>query len=358
MPKAGNSRKRQAAHHSSDESDNSAAENYNAADLAEVEQLIKQHRAAAEQEENSMADDKTEVETKTNNNPHKRSRTREYFNNTSGLLSKLNEISLPSEWPWLETLQITAAQPLILPDVHDDLARESQFYLQSLTAVQSAITQLKSQKIPYLRPADYFAEMIKPDKQMARIKDSLLLESKKMESVEQRKQQKEAKKFAKQVQTQKLQDKHKEKKQNMEQAKKFRGKPGQNNLNSGGGEEEMKSTLPGYSDLKKAQSKVQLDKRENHFNKKKARKDAKYGHGGKKKHVKSNTRDSTDDSSAFSNKRNKSNFSDFGAEKPGRRSHSNKGNAGGAGNRNKNGSSFVVKNKRPGKESRTRSNKF
>ena len=49
-------------------------------------------------------------------------------------------------------------------------------YTCSLRGVHQAVEQLNAARISYLRPTDYFAEMIKPDQQMNKIKDTLLRE--------------------------------------------------------------------------------------------------------------------------------------------------------------------------------------
>ena len=42
----------------------------------------------------------------------------------------------------------------------------------TLGGVNTALAKLKQNAIPYRRPADFFAEMIKPDSQMAKVASS------------------------------------------------------------------------------------------------------------------------------------------------------------------------------------------
>jgi hypothetical protein len=43
----------------------------------------------------------------------------------TGLKQKLEDIMLPREWPWIETLATTSVTPLNLEDHTDDLKREA-----------------------------------------------------------------------------------------------------------------------------------------------------------------------------------------------------------------------------------------
>ena len=63
---------------------------------------------------------------------------------------------------------------------------------------------MQSSGVPYLRPDDYFAEMVKSDDHMRRIKESLLFEQRKMAAVEQRKKNREQQRFGKQLKAAKI----------------------------------------------------------------------------------------------------------------------------------------------------------
>ena len=108
-------------------------------------------------------------------------------------------------FPWVETLHVTSVAPSIVPDVHDDIQRELALYLsslqvvflliflpyprsnlnivicsmcsynQGLSAVVEARDRLNELGVPYKRPTDYYAEMLKSDDHMRRVKCVVLL---------------------------------------------------------------------------------------------------------------------------------------------------------------------------------------
>jgi len=74
--------------------------------------------------------------------------------------------------PWPETMSIVSSNPLPFGspgsdgspnDIHDDLKRELAFYNTALDAVLQARIQCGEYSIPFTRPSDFFAEMIKSD---------------------------------------------------------------------------------------------------------------------------------------------------------------------------------------------------
>ena len=68
-------------------------------------------------------------------------------------------------------------------------------------------------KFPFTRPSDYFAEMIKSDAHMERIRQRLLDESASIKKSEDKRKEREGKKFGKQVQIEKLKEREKSKKE-------------------------------------------------------------------------------------------------------------------------------------------------
>lgn len=137
------------------------------------------------------------------------------IDNVVGLRRKLKELELPPEWPWIERCSFTSkeAGDEIVPDVHDDLAREASFYRSTLSAVKSAVEQLDQSGIPYKRPRDFYAEMVKTDAHLARVKQVLLGERRRMDAVADRKKQRDLKKFAKRKRASVLADKAKAKRE-------------------------------------------------------------------------------------------------------------------------------------------------
>jgi flagellar biosynthesis GTPase FlhF len=103
-----------------------------------------------------------------------------------------------------------------LPDsiAMNDLEREAVFMEQTAQSASQVIAALHKLGIPYRRPDDYFAEMVKDDKHMEKIQGKLLEEKERLQRIQKRKEEKEAAKQAKQLQV----EREKQKKQ---QAKKF-----------------------------------------------------------------------------------------------------------------------------------------
>ena len=141
--------------------------------------------------------------------------------NRSGLDAARAQIE-ERDLPWVERLDIVATEKLEIPDVHDDLQRELAFYEQTLAAVKEARERLKTQGVGWKRPDDFFCEMIKSDSHMAKVKDKLIFEQKKMEAFEQRKERQAQKKFSKARQADQVAEKSAAKKESIEALNKWR----------------------------------------------------------------------------------------------------------------------------------------
>lgn len=142
------------------------------------------------------------------------------INNTVALTAALKRIALPtSKLPFSEHQSITTSEPISIPDVSDDLNRELVFYSQSLSAVQGSRKLLKAEGVPFTRPTDYFAEMVKADEHMAKIKAKLIDEAASKKASADARKQRDLKKFGKQVQVAKLQERDKERKQTLDKIK-------------------------------------------------------------------------------------------------------------------------------------------
>lgn len=139
------------------------------------------------------------------------------INNQAALSTSLSRIALPlSSIPFSAHQSITSATPTSIPDIDDDLNRELAFYAQALSAVKSARKQLKSEGAPFARPADYFAEMVKSEEHMGRVKQRLVDDAAAKKASSEAKRQRDLKKFGKAVQVAKLQERDKAKKDTME----------------------------------------------------------------------------------------------------------------------------------------------
>lgn len=145
------------------------------------------------------------------------------IDNHTALLSSLNRISLPSDSsvPFVTHLSVVSSKPTSdsIPDIQDDLQRELAFYSQSLEAAKKGRAQLLKEKVPFTRPGDYFAEMVKSDDQMGKVKDRLVEEATSKKAAAEARKLRDLKKFGKQVQVAKEQDRAKQKRETLDKIK-------------------------------------------------------------------------------------------------------------------------------------------
>lgn len=139
------------------------------------------------------------------------------INNTTALLSAHKRIALPlSNLPFSAHQSVTSSDPTFIRDINDDLNRELAFYKQSLSAVQEARRLLKAEGIPFSRPADYFAEMVKSDEHMGRVRQKLVDVAASKKAAAEARKQRDLKKFGKQVQVEKRQERERAKRETLE----------------------------------------------------------------------------------------------------------------------------------------------
>ena len=139
------------------------------------------------------------------------------INNTSALLQAQKSIApMLSNLPFSEQQTITSGEPSTIPDINDDLNRELAFYKQSLDAVREARILLKKEGVPFSRPTDYFAEMVKSDEHMGKIKEKMTDEAANKKAAAEARKQRDLKKFGKQVQVAKLQERDKAKRDTLD----------------------------------------------------------------------------------------------------------------------------------------------
>ncbi|KAK9178655.1 hypothetical protein WN943_027848 [Citrus x changshan-huyou] len=248
--------------------------------------------------------------------------------NRDGLEEKLQDISWPENAGWIHKLAIDIDQEQEV-DVNDDLKREASFYTQALEGTRQAFEKLQSMGLPFLRPADYYAEMVKSDAHMEKVKRRLLSEQKEIEEAAERKKAREAKKLAKEIQVQKTKERAKQKKEEIESVKKWRKQrqqsgfagevdKGELDLAFEGGKsfERSNKKRPGVSPGDRSGGKARKsgggDSGKGKKKKNRDFRNSKFGFGGKKSMKKQNTSDTTDDLRGFSkgdgagNKRRKS----------------------------------------------------
>lgn len=237
--------------------------------------------------------------------------------NRDGLLDKLEDISWPENVEWINKLSIDIDQEKEV-DVNDDLARELSFYTQALEGTRQAYKKLQSMGIPFLRPSDYYAEMVKTDSHMEKVKGRLLAEKKQIEEAEERRKAREAKRIAKEVQAQKLKERAKQKKEGIESVKKWRKQRQQSGFSQDNKEADEMSfafedgktfaksnkrrpgVAPGDRSGGKARQGGGNWKKGAEKNKKKRDfKNSKFGFGGRKSLKKQNNAETTDDFRSF-----------------------------------------------------------
>lgn len=141
------------------------------------------------------------------------------INNTAALTRAYKSIALPASLPFSANQTITSAEAVEIKDIEDDLGRELAFYKQSLEAVTQARALLKKEGVPFSRPADYFAEMVKSDEHMGKIKKKLVDDAASKKASAEARKQRDLKKFGKQVQIAKLQERDKAKRDTLDKIK-------------------------------------------------------------------------------------------------------------------------------------------
>ncbi|KAI1025349.1 hypothetical protein LB504_012624 [Fusarium proliferatum] len=287
---------------------------------SEIAKLAAEKKAAAQEEEEEeeeededeedipMSDlEDLEDEDKEDIIPHQRLT----INNTTALLAALNRISIPTD----KSVPFATHQSIIstdltseaIPDVSDDLQRELAFYSQSLEAARSARKLLRKENVPFSRPKDYFAEMIKEDAHMEKVKAKLVEEASNKKAAQEARKLRDLKKFGKQVQVAKLQERQKAKRETLEKIKNLKRKRSETggagldtkeaDIFDVGVEKEMKGHNP-----RAGAGRGQVGAGANH---KRAKKNEKYGFGGKKRHAKSGDAMSSGDLSGFDPKKMK-----------------------------------------------------
>ncbi|KAJ6194897.1 eukaryotic rRNA processing protein EBP2-domain-containing protein [Bipolaris maydis] len=222
------------------------------------------------------------------------------INNTAALTAALHRIQLPySKLAFSEHQSVTTDEPVEIPDVEDDLNRELAFYKQCLSSVKEARQKLKKEGVPFSRPADYFAEMVKSDEHMGKIKQKLIDAAAGKKAAAEARKQRDLKKFGKQVQVAKMQERAKEKRDTMEKINTLKRKRQGADITSTN-EEDLFDVAATAEDSKSDRRAGRGGADGKAFNAKRQKKDAKYGFGGKKRHSKSNDAQSSADGRGFS----------------------------------------------------------
>ncbi|KAI0772245.1 eukaryotic rRNA processing protein EBP2-domain-containing protein [Irpex lacteus] len=249
-------------------------------------------------------------------------------------LDRIREtIKLDPSMPWTETLVVSYPETIDV-DVDDDLNRELAIYKQALHGAQLAKTLAAKHNLPFTRPADYFAEMVKSDAHMERIRQRLLDEGATIKRSEEKRKEREGKKYGKQVQMEKLKERERSKKDMEERLKglkrKRKGALDNTQEDDDGFDVAVEDAI---SDRPNKRSRGGADRGRGHLSR--SSRDKKFGFGGPGRRSKENTKESTDD---FEPRR-------------GRSSRGGRGGRGGAGRGGRGGARGGSK-PRPGKSKR------
>lgn len=198
-------------------------------ELDDDEEEEEEEEQEEEEEEEDVPLSEAELDDDADVVPH----TKLTINNTAALKESLARIELPwSTLPFNEGQTITFHSKVEddITDIYDDTQRELQFFKQGLDAAHEARKKLLELKIPFSRPMDYFAEMVKTDEHMDRLKTKLVEEASESKAREEARRQRKLKKFGKQVQHETLQQRQKEKRDTLEQIKSLKKKRKNNEM--------------------------------------------------------------------------------------------------------------------------------
>ncbi|KAA1474755.1 eukaryotic rRNA processing [Dentipellis sp. KUC8613] len=211
-------------------------------------------------------------------------------NNKIALERIRDTIKLDPSMPWTETLAVSYPESIDV-DVNDDLNRELAFYKQALHSANAARKLAAKHALPFTRPADYFAEMVKTDAHMERIRQRLLDENADIKRSEEKKREREGKKFGKQVQMEKLKERERSKKEMEERLKslKRKRKGALDNAEAEGNDAFDVAVEDAISDRPSKRGKGDGERKLP-----RTARDKKYGFGGPGRRAKQNTKDSTD----------------------------------------------------------------
>ena len=160
----------------------------------------------------SMSDDEDIV-------PHQRLT----INNTAALSAARSRISIARpKMPFEAHNSLISSLPpvsSVVNDPDDDLTRELEFYRMAKDAATKAKTTLTKAGVPFTRPPDYFAEMVKSDEHMGLVKKKNYEEAAGKKAAAEARAMRDAKKFGKKVQQAKEQERAKEKRETLDKIK-------------------------------------------------------------------------------------------------------------------------------------------
>lgn len=148
-------------------------------------------------------------------------RVRQTINNKEGLLAALRRFALdtnPKTVPFAFHQSVVSSKntEASIPSIDDDLQRELAFMNQALEAARQGRALLRKEGVPFTRPTDYFAETVRSDETMQKVKAKLVEEATAKKAAAEARKQRDLKKFGKQVQVQKQLERQKQKRETLE----------------------------------------------------------------------------------------------------------------------------------------------
>ncbi|ODV95652.1 hypothetical protein PACTADRAFT_3342 [Pachysolen tannophilus NRRL Y-2460] len=279
---------------------------------SEVEEEEDNEEQKDEQNEDDEEDDVALSEVEVDSDADIVPYTKLTINNLAALKDSLARIQLPwSKHSFEEHQSVTSTEKIEpqVKDIYDDTQREVAFYKQGLEAAITGRKELLKLKIAFSRPLDYFAEMIKSDEHMEKLKQKLVKEAIAKKATEDSKKQRHLKKFGKQVQNATLQERQKEKRETLEKIKSLKKKRQGNEISNDDFDIAIEEATAAKEEYKDKHDKNGRGKPNN----KRLAKNAKYGSGGMKRFKRKNDAASSADISGFSSKKMKTSS---GGKKP------------------------------------------
>lgn len=254
-------------------------ENLAASDVSESEE--EESEDDDDEEESEEEDEDDEEDDEDDEGP----REKVFANNQKALKKAFNRLRLPWEATrFVEHQTLTTSAPIhtLVENIEDDTQRELAFYKASLEATSIAKKKLLQQKIAFHRPLDYFAEMLKTDDHMEKLKQRLIQEESEKLARQEARRQRNLKKFGKQVQIQTLQKRQQEKKDTLDKIKSLKKKRGANEI-SGGSEFDIavEDAIDGKTTSKDNNKRQKINHKRDGKNKK-------FGQGGMKRFKRKN----------------------------------------------------------------------
>lgn len=149
------------------------------------------------------------------------------INNGPALVASRNRVAVvkSSKTPFHYHNSLVSSLPPAsesIPDPNDDLTRELEFYRIAREGAVEGRALLKKEKVPFSRPHDYFAEMVKSDEHMGKVKKKMYDDAAAKKAAEEARKLRDAKKFGKAVQVAKEQERAKEKRNTLDKIKELK----------------------------------------------------------------------------------------------------------------------------------------